>query len=116
MAIFRRRREGPALSPAASPQTVIGLLAWAAEDWDRARRLITIVGGLSFIFIIGCSLGIGIILAATEEIGGSKLRYIVPPAVWAGASLLSFLVAVAGGITRKMRQRRAGGQTPPGRR
>lgn len=116
MAIFRRRREEPALAPSASPDTVVGLLVWAVGDWGRTLRLIAIVGCLLFVLVVGITVGISVVVVATEGTRGIKPRYLLPTGVFGGGSVLVGITLAVLEVFRKKRQRRASAKTPPGTR
>lgn len=116
MAIFRRRREEPALAPSASPDTVVGLLVWVGSDWGRTLRFITIVSCVLFVLVVSITVGIGVVVVATEGIRGIKPRYILPAGVFGGGSVLVWITIAAGEFIRKKRQRRASEKTPHGMR
>lgn len=116
MAIFKRRREKPALAPSAGPDTVVDLLAWTVSDWGRTLRFIAIVSCLLFVVVVGITVGITVIVVATEGIRGIKPRYLLPTGILSSGSALSLIIIAVGEAIRKKRQRRANEQTPDDKR
>jgi uncharacterized membrane protein (UPF0136 family) len=113
MEIFRRRREESAV---AGPDTIVGLLVWTISDWGRTLRFTAILCGVLFVLVVGVTVGVSVVVVATEGIRGIKPRYLLPTGVLGGGSVLTWITIAAWEAIRKKKRRRSSEKTPPATR
>lgn len=100
--------------PRQQPSTVVELLAWAISDSRRTARFIAIAGCLLGVVVFSITVGVTLVVMATEGIRGVHPRYLLPAGIVAAAPLLTWItIVIRVGFTRRKR-RRASGKEPPG--
>jgi TRAP-type C4-dicarboxylate transport system permease small subunit len=104
--LSKRKSEEPDRTPPATPETLIGLLNAASDNWGKTLRLIALVSCLLICAGLAVGGGVAIVLVALKGIGAIVPKYAVPTGIFSGATVL---VALAGAVTaflKKMKIKR----------
>ena len=83
------------------------------SDWDCTLRFIAIASSLLFVLAAGITVGIGVLVIATEGLQGVAPRYAVPAGLLIGSPLLTLITATITGLVRRKRRTRAANGSKP---
>src|ERR1017187_2381743 len=109
-------RKAPGPAPNGDPETITGFLNRVVSDWDCTLRFIAIASSLLFVSAAGITVGIGVLVIATEGLRGITPRYAVPAGLLTGAPLVTLIMATISGLVRRRRDRAANGSKAPSTR